>query len=82
MSNNKNTRRAPSIGKTFSKSGGTNERNMKAILEEYVHEALDQTLSQFNAKLQKENEDDYKPDSFKVMQAVIIIIIIIIITII
>ena len=45
------------------------ENRLKQNLEEYEIEALDKALSQFYAELQKENGDDYEPESLKVMQA-------------
>ena len=43
-----------------------NERKQKQNLEEYEIEAHDKALSQFYAKLRKENGDDYGPESLKV----------------
>lgn len=42
---------------------------MKTHLEEYESDFFDQTLSQFYAKIQKENGDVNEPDFLKVKQA-------------
>ena len=68
MSENENTKKSTEYWKNVFKKWAT-ERNVKANLEEYECDALDQTLSQFYAELRKENGDDYEPDSLKVMQA-------------
>ena len=68
MSENDNTKKSTEYWKNVFKKWPI-ESNVNANLEEYECEALDQMLSQFYAELRKENENDYEPDSLKVMQA-------------
>ena len=42
---------------------------LQANLEEYESDVLVQTMSQFYARLRKENGDDHEPEYLKVLQA-------------
>ena len=68
MCENENTKKSTEYWKNVFKKWEA-ERNVNVNLEEDECEALDQMLLQFYAELRKENGDDYKPDSLKVMQA-------------
>ena len=67
-SENKNTKQTTGYWKgicqKWAKTRGKEEQ-----LESYDIPELNETLSQFLAELRKENGQDYKPDSLKVMQA-------------
>ena len=65
---NENTKKSTEYWKNVFKKWA-NERNLQPNLEDYQSDVLNRTLSQFYAKLRKENGDDYEPDCLKVMQA-------------
>ena len=55
------------MDKRVSEEGSS--KNVEQCLEEYEHQTLDKTLSQFYADIGSDNGNDYETDSLKVMQA-------------